>query len=329
MKSNSKLFLFCLLIALMGIAAFFVFFKQSGHHRPLIAIANYGPHTSLQASIEGLKDELAKEGFIENKTVDYVIEDAGFDPTLIPQMITHLKNEHPKVMVVLTTPVAQFAKHEIKDLPLVFTAVTDPVEAGLLNHADQSLENVTGASDKQDLDVLLNFAKQLLPQASRVGILYATGEANDAALVKMMVQATVKNHFKMVAIPIDQSRDIPIRMQAFKDRVDFIYVGTSGPIQPALPVIAAEAAKMHIPVFNADSEAVKQDLVLASFGVDYLKVGANTGKLVAQILKGASIESLTPIYPASADHHGFVSQKQAAQQGLILPSTLKNASLVD
>ena len=302
-------------IVIILVSIFLMLFLSRGEKDslPIVAIANYGPHASLEAAIIGLKEELSRAGFVENKNIQYKISDVGFNASLIPQMIANLKSNHPKVMVVMTTPVAQFAKGTIKDIPLVYSAITDPVEAGLIKNSTQSDGNMTGSSDKQNLDLLLQFAKILMPRAKTVGLLYGTAEPNAIALVKMMKKAAENTGMQVMSIPIDQSRDIPIRIQGFKGRVDFIYVGASGPIQPALPTIVAESTLMNIPVLNVDEDAVKTNMALASFGVDYYRVGANAGKLVVSILKGVDIKDLDPVYPQELDHHGFISQKRAKE----------------
>ena len=294
---------------------------------PLVAIANYGPHSSLDDSIKGFKSYMASQGFIEHKNIAYKISNVGFDSNLIPQMISQLKSLNPKVMLAMTTPVAQAAKNSVKDIPLVFGVITDPVEAGLLKTKDNADANITGASDQQDLDLLLKFAKQVLPNAYRVGVLYSTSEANDKALVKMLEVAAAKLKMQVVAIAVDQPRDVPIRMQGFRDNVDFIYIGTSGPIQPTLAAIVMEADKMHIPIFNVSEEAVQKNQVLGSFGVDYVQVGANAGRIVAEILKGE--KNIPPIYPTAKDHHGFISKKRLDQMKLGLPKDLSNIKVVE
>lgn len=290
---------------------------------PLIAIANWGPHSSLEASMNGLKEQLQLEGFFENKTVQYEITDVGFDASLIPQMITKLKNHNPKVMIVVSTPIAQYAKGKIKDISLVYSSITDPVEAGLLVQKNTPNGNITGSSDMQDLKSFLKFVKTILPNAKTVGLLYATAESNDIALVKMMRSAADSVKMSVIAIPIEQARDVHIRVQEFKGKVDFIYVGTSGPIQPALPAIAAEAKKMNIPVFNVNTEEVRNGLAFGSFGVNYNAVGMNAGKLVAALLKGKPISELRPIYPAGTDHEGLISRKKAIELGIQIPDNIK------
>jgi putative ABC transport system substrate-binding protein len=316
MRIKLSIFILSLLVFAIGV---YKYPNHQSNNLPIIAIANYGPHSSLFDTIKGIKEELDEQGFIDDKNITYEISDVGFDSSLIPQMISKLKAKNPKIMVAMTTPVAQFAKHNIKDVPLIFNVITDPVEAALLKEANSHENNTTCVSDKQNLDLMLKFAQKLLPNAKTVGVLYSTAEANDVALVKMLSQAASANNMSLVSVPVDQPRDVPIRMQMFKDNVDFIYVGTSGPIQPTLPVIAAEADKMGIPVFNANEEAVEDGLVLASFGVNYIQIGRDTGKIIADMLRGNEILP-APIYPSIKEHQGFINKAKAASLGIAIPS---------
>ncbi len=296
-----------------------IFNPQNKNQLPIIAIANYGPHSSLDSTIEGIKNRMNDEGYIEGKNISYEIADVGFQPSLIPQMVMSLAQKKPKVMVVLTTPVAQYAKAKVNDIPLVYSAITDPVEAALLDNPNKADPKITGCSDMQDISSMLKFSKSLLPEARRVGLLYSPSESNDVALVKMMEKEMVENGLTLVAIPVEQSRDVPMRMQEFKGKVDFIYVGVSGPIQPSLPAIAAEADKINIPVINAEERAVRDGLVLASFGVNYLAVGNNTGKIITRILKKEKISDISPVYLNASEHKAVVSFKRAKKLNLVLP----------
>lgn len=326
MSSSLKKYAVLVLVGLISLC-FFVFSKPPSS-LPIIAIANYGAHASLDQSIQGIKDGLRARGFKEKENIQYEILDVNFDLTLIQQMLSKLRASKPKALVVVSTPIAQTAKNTIKDIPLVFTDITDPVGAGLLKSPEASLGNITGASDQQDLRVVLSFAKKILPQAKRVGLLYATSEANDIALVEMMKKAATELAMEVVCIPVDHARDVPMRMQALKGKVDFMYVGVSGAIQPSLPAIVQEADRMNIPVFNANEEAVKQHQVLASFGVSYYQVGINTAELLAQLIAGKPMSSLPPIYPKSHDHRGFISKKRAQRYGIDVAS-LSDVTVVE
>jgi putative tryptophan/tyrosine transport system substrate-binding protein len=287
-----------------------------------VAIASYGPHSSLEAAIQGTKEALAEKGWIDHKNIYYEVTHVGFDSSLIPQMISSLAQKAPRVMVVMTTPVAQMAKNKVHDIPLVYSVITDPFSAGLIPLPDQGGSNITGSSERQNLEAMLDFVHILIPGACRVGLLYSSAESNDKALVSMMDQACKKAKMTLLAVPLEQGRDIPSRMETLKGKVDFLYVGTSGPVQPALPMIISKANSMGLPVINADSRAAKDQLVLASFGVNYEKVGKNAGYLVHEILKGSPVASLKPLYPAIQDHEGWISLKIAKKLGLVVPENL-------
>lgn len=312
---------------IVGLAVLMGVKKNS--HLPIVAIANYGPHVSLDTSIKGIQEELAKQGFIENKTVHYEIVDVGFNPALIPQMIGKLKQDKPKVIVVMATPVAQYAKAQVHDIPLVFNVITDPQAAGLIKQSDKPDANMTGSSDRQDLRLFLGFVKTLMPKAKRIGLLYATSETNDMALLQMMREAADKMHMTVVAVPVGEAREVPLRMKAFQDKVDFIYVGASGPIQPTLPAIAQEAQAMGIPVFNVEGQAVHDGLALASFGVNYHKVGIHAGTQVASILKGEHVQNIQPLYPVSKDYQAVISRKQANRLNIHIPSGMQQLTIVE
>lgn len=316
------------IVVVLGIGGFFGYnYYQS--QLPFIAIANYGPHASLEEAIEGVRKGLGSEGFVDKKDIRIQVQDVGFDTALIPQMLSLFKTHHPKVLIALTTPVAQFAKNLCPETPIIFTCITDPVEAGLITADHQPIDNVTGSSDQQSLSSMLAFAKVLMPHAHRVGLLYSTAEVNDHALFKMMMRATEHANFELVAIPINHTRDVPLAIQQLKDKVDFLYVGMSSVIQPALVTIAQEAQAIQLPVINANEAAVYEGLVLASFGVNYTKVGESAGHLAAGILQGKPIASLDPVYPTLDDHKAFVSRAQAEAFGITIGDQIRNLTIIE
>ena len=283
---------------------------------PYVAIANYGPHASLFDTIRGVKDGLSKEGFIERQNIRYNVTDVAFNTNFIAQMLSKLQAEKPDVLVTLATPVAQAAKRDIDGIPIVFTCVTDPVEAGILQDMHAGDSKITGASDMQDVSSMLRFAKSIISTAKTVGIMYSTGEANDLALLNMMRNAAKEENMEVFAIGVDESRDIPMRVVAFKDKADFIYVGSSGVIAPALPSIAAAADQMNIPILSVDPNDAQSGDAFASYGIDHYNVGLNGAKIVAQILRGESTSNIAPIYPTGSDHKAMINKKKAENLGI-------------
>lgn len=303
-----------------------IFFGKSDQSGPLVYVANYGPHSSLHETIDGIKSGLNSLG---HKDVRLKVTDINFEQSMIPQMISKAKAEKPDVLVTISTPVSQNARNMVSSIPMVFVDVMDPVEAGLMDSLDKPGANVTAASDLQDVGAVLDFAQKLLPGKTRCGFLHATGEANDLACLEALKKAAKRRSMSVMAVPVDQARDVPVRVLLLKDKVDFIYVNTSGAIQPSLPVIASETEKMKIPVINSDSDAVKGHLVLASFGVKYFHVGLNAAKAISQILKGSKASDVATIFPAPQDHSGFVSLKVAKKLGINVPSNLENTTYLE
>jgi putative ABC transport system substrate-binding protein len=294
--------------------------KAGDESLPLVAIANYGPHASLSAAIAGFKKGMEKNGFIEGETIRYTIADVNFSQTLIPQMLLGLLAKNPKAMLVLTTPVSETANRMVTHIPLIYTVVTNPVEAGLIPQKYKASNNMSGSSDSQNLQLFFNEVKRLLPNAKTVGLIYATSESNDLALVREMERVTHRFNMTVLAVPVDEARDIPLRMEMLKRKVDFLYVGASGPIQPSLPAISAIAKKMGIPIFNVESDAVEKGLALASISVDYEKVGFSAGRLMSKALQGSKVSDLTPRYPHSKDVHRVINRILAKELALHIPT---------
>jgi putative tryptophan/tyrosine transport system substrate-binding protein len=300
--------------------------RNKNNDIPLIAIANYGPHSSLQETIAGIKDELTRLGYIENENIRYELSDVNFETSLIIQMIQKLKASKPKLLVAISTPIAQAAKNMIKDIPVVYADVTDPEEAGL--YIDGAATNITGASDRQDLRLMMNFAKQLLPEATKIGVLYSIGESNDLSLLKMLKANAKTFNLEVVAIPIEHTRDVISRMRVFKNNVDFIYTGSSGAIQASLPAIVNTAESMKLPLFNFNDKDVISHNALASYGVTHTQVGTNAAKIIHRIFNGEKPGDIEPVYPSKSDHAGFISAKRAERIGLVIPKELTNVTIV-
>lgn len=326
MPSLKSFILFFLVVGIIVLR----FMNPPQNKMPIVAIANYGPHSSLHESIRGLKEALSAKGFIEGKNIHYEIADINFDTSLTMQMLSKLKAHKPRAIVTIGTPITQAAKNMIKDIPIVFMDITDPVDSGILDQKHEPSRNVTGAADTQNLELVLNFAKSMSPNIKSIGMLYSTGEANDIALLKKMEDAAAETELKLVAVPVESARDVNVRMHQFKGKVDLIYVGSSGAIQPSLPAIVAYAEKNNIFVLNMNAEEVIDGNVLASFGVSFYKVGQNAGNLVHQLLDYGKIENTKPIYPSKEDHEGFISKKRMEKIDFKFSDAfLKNVNVVD
>ncbi|BCH28970.1 hypothetical protein MesoLjLc_09000 [Mesorhizobium sp. L-8-10] len=295
-----------------------------------IGIANFGEHPQLNASIAGFKKALADAGYVEGKDVVYSESHTNFDASLVPQMIAKLQAEQPTLVYTVTTPVSQIAKKALagSGIPIVFTAVTDPVAAKLVPSWDSGDDGMTGASDLQDIAAVMEFTRKLLPDAKRFGVPYNPGEANDVALVEKIKELAPAAGFEVVAVGVDNVNDIQQRIASFAGKADVIYTPASNLLQPAIAAVSAAARQAGIPIVNSDDGAVRNGVVPASFAVNYEQVGINGGKIAAEILKGKDPKTIAPSRPAYADHAPTISRKTMAAFGVEIPESLADCGCI-
>lgn len=293
-----------------------------------IGIANFGEHPQLNASIAGFKKALADNGFVEGKDVVYSESHTNFDASLVPQMIAKLQAEQPKLMYTVTTPVSQIALKALagSGIPIVFSAVTDPVAAKLVPSWEAGGEGITGASDLQDIAAVMKFTHALLPDAKRFGLPYNPGEANDMALLEKVKEVAPSAGFEVAEVGVDNVNEIQQRIASFAGKADVIYTPASNLLQPAIAAVSAAARQAGIPIVNSDDGAVRDGVVPASFAVNYEQVGENAGKIAAQILKGADPKTIAPVKPAYEDHSPLISKKVAKDFGITIPAALESCN---
>ena len=189
------------------------------------------------------------------------------------------------MIVPISTPSAQAVVAATKDIPVVFTAVTDPVAAKLVKSWDASGGNVTGMSDLSPIDKHLDLIKEIVPKAKTLGVIYNPGEANSVALVELLKKEAPAAGLALVEAPAARSVDVPAAAQSLVGKVDVIYVPTDNTVVTAFEGIVKVAQQAKLPVFAGDTDSVKRGAI-AALGFNYYDVGRQTGKMVVRVLKG-------------------------------------------
>ncbi|NIZ01178.1 ABC transporter substrate-binding protein [Thalassospira lucentensis] len=295
-----------------------------------VGIANFGEHPQLNAAIAGFKEGMSENGFVDGTDVTYSESHTNFDASLVPQMITKLQAESPKLIYTVTTPVSQIAKQLLagSGIPIVFSAVTDPVAAKLVPSWDEGDKNMTGASDLQDIAAVLEFTRKFLPDAKRLAVPYNPGEANDVALLEKVEELAPAAGFSVVPVGIDNVNDILQRITSVAGKADVIYTPASNLIQPAIAAVSAAARQIGVPIVNSDSSAVADGTVPASFSVDYKQVGLNAGKIAAEILNGKSPADIPPSAPTYETHAPLISKSASAAFGVEIPASFDDCGCI-
>lgn len=280
-----------------------------------IGIGQFGPHASLDNCRKGFIAGLAEEGIVEGKNLTINYQDANFDggtANLIAQSFVSSKVD---LICAIATPMAQAAYNAAEGkIPVIFTAVTDPVAAGITEG------NITGTSDMLPVKAQLQLIRAMMPDARKIGILYTTSEVNSASALAIYKNLAGDYGFEIVDSGISVAADIPLAINSLLSRVDCLSNLTDNTVVGSLPVILEAANEKGIPVFGSEIEQVKIGCV-AGEGLEYYELGKQTGKMAAKVLKGEARASEIP-YEIISESFLYVNPAVMKELGLTLPSAL-------
>lgn len=249
---------------------------------PLIGISKFLSHPALDAVETGIQDYLESVG----KTVRYDFQNANADVSASAQIAQKFKADKVDIAVGIATPVAQALVNVFTDTPVVFSAVTDPLSAGLVTtYTTPYPENSTGVSDMNPVEAQIELLVRLTG-AKTIGNVYASGEANGVTLMEQAKAAAEKLGIGFVAAAVANTAEVKQAVQSIINRVDAIYIATDNTVISALPSVDDVAAKAGVPLMTADPSNVEGLNFLVAWGFDYYKIGLATGKIIAQLLDG-------------------------------------------
>jgi len=284
-----------------------------------VAVTAIVQHPALDACRDGVKDELKAEGFEEGKNLKFVYESAQGNPGTAVQIAQKFVGENPTVIVPISTPSAQAVLAATSDIPVVFTAVTDPLGAKLVSNLEKPGGNVTGMSDLSPIAKHLDLIHQIVPTAKKIGVPYNPGEANSVTLLNLLKEKAAPMGMEIVEAASPKSSDVQAAAQSLVGKVDVIYVPTDNTIVSALEAVIGVGVDNKLPVFAGDTDSVKRGAV-AAVGFDYYDVGRQTGKIVARILKG---EKPGDIAVQGIDiTQLFVNPGAAQKMGITIPDAI-------
>lgn len=252
-----------------------------------IGIGQFAEHASLDNCREGFLAGLEEAGYIEGENLKVLLENANADGGIAAQIADNFVSKKVDLICAIATPMAQSAYGAAKNtnIPVIFTAVTDPVMAELAKADRMPAGNITGTSDKLPVEKQLDMIRTILPNAKTIGIMYSTSEVNSVSAIEEYKAAAEAYGFEIVESGISTAADIPLAADNLLGKVDCINNLTDNTVVSSLPVILEKAAQKSIPVFGSEVEQVKIGC-LATVGLDYFDLGKQTGQMAAQVLKG-------------------------------------------
>ncbi|WP_124067941.1 ABC transporter substrate-binding protein [Clostridium sp. E02] len=299
---------------------------STGNQTYTIGIGQFAEHGSLDNCREGFLKGLQEEGIEEGKNLTVMYENAQADGGTASQIINNFITKKADLICAIATPMAQaaYSGAKKKDIPVIFTAVTDPVAAALAKEDGTPVGKITGTSDKLPVEKQLEMIRTILPDAKTIGILYSTSEINSEAAIKEYKAAAAEYGFEIVEGPVTAAADIPLAADNILTKVDCLNNLTDNTVVSSLPMILDKAAKKNIPVFGSEIEQVKIGC-LAAMGLDYVDLGMQTGKMAAKVLKGESnADELN--FEIIKDAAFYGNAEAAKKLGITLPKNLADSA---
>lgn len=250
-----------------------------------IGITQIVEHPALDASKEGFIEALKEGGFEDGKNIKIDFQNAQGDTATTDTIAKKFVSEKKDLIFAISTPSAQAVYNATKDIPIVITAITDPVKAGLANDMKSSGTNVTGTSDKTPIKKQLELLKKIKGNTKTIGVVFNTSEANSEVQVKELKEEAKAMNITVLAGGVTSVNEVPQVLGSLLDKVDVLYTPADNMVASSLSLISKKAEEKKVLVFGAEKAHVEQG-ALITLGVDYKELGRESGKKAVEILKG-------------------------------------------
>ncbi|ARC86508.1 ABC transporter substrate binding family protein [Clostridium argentinense CDC 2741] len=256
-----------------------------------IGITQLVEHPSLDKARDGFIKALEDKGYKDGENIKIDYQNAQNDMPTTQMIANKFVSDKKDLIYSISTPSAQAAYNATKDIPILITAVTDPVAAGLVKSIDKPEGNVSGTSDYISIDKNLELIKMFIPDAKTIGVLYNTSEVNSKIQVDTLKEYASKNNYKVVEKGVSSSMEISQAMSSLVGKIDVLYVPTDNLIVSSMPIVSKIATNNKVPIISSEDGSVKSG-ALACQGIDYEKLGYKTGELAIKVLNGEEISNI-------------------------------------
>ncbi len=284
-----------------------------------IGVTQIVEHPALDSAREGFIKALKDNGYVEGKNVTFIQENAQGDMSTAQTIAKKFVDKNVDLIFSIATPTTQAVKKATSTIPIVFTAVTDPVAAGLVNSLDKPGGNVTGTSDMEPINDQLKLIKDLVPGAKRIGIIYNAGEVNSTVQVKIAKDDAASLGYSIVEATVSNSSEVNQAAQSLVGKVDAIWLPTDNTVASSVAAIIKVANSAKIPVVAAEKGMVEGGS-LATLGISYSDLGYQAGSMAIKILKGEKPANIK--VETAKNLQLIINQKEADAIGLKIPDSI-------
>ena len=292
-----------------------------------VGILQLMEHPSLNTIRESIIEGLSEAGYVDGENLEIDYKNGQNDMTNMKTIAQTFVADKCDVIVAIATPAAQAVLSETTEIPIIFAAVTDPVDAELVDSLENPGGNVSGTSDEVSAEAIMELAKQITPGFKTIGTLYSAGEDNSDSVVKGLKEYAAANGYEVVESTVTNTSEVQQAAQYLADKVDVVYSPIDNTVASSMAVATEIFNNAKIP-FYVSADSMVQDGGLATYGIDYTVLGKETGKMVAQIFGGADVSTMAVV--KMNDMNIYVNTKTADAIGVEIPqSILEKATVLE
>lgn len=288
-----------------------------------IGIVQIVEHPSLNTIRESLIEELLAQGYKNGETITIDYQNAQGDQTNLKTIAKKFVSSKYDLIVAIATPSAQAVVSETKDIPILFSACTDPLGSGLVTNMEKPGANVTGTSDAVSAEKIMELGKRITPDIKTIGALYNTSETNSVSVINELKDYAQKNNLTVVDATVTNSSEVQQAVTSLVDKVDAIFSPIDNTVASAMPIVTQIANKAKKPVYVGADSMVK-DGGLATYGINYKILGKETGVMAVEILKGKKAGDI-PV-KTMTDMDIYLNETTAKAIGINLPDDVLKAA---
>lgn len=298
--------------------------KKAKSDLPTIGIVQIVQHPSLDTIRKNIIAQLAEDGFIDGETVTIDYQNAQNEQANLKTICQKFSSKNYDLIIAIATPSAQAALGETTEIPIVFSAVTDPVAAKLVKDLNAPGGNITGTSDAVSAEKIMNLALKITPDIKTIGALYNTGEANSVSVIDDLKEFAKAKGLKVIEAPVTNSSEVQQSAQFLAEKADAVFSPIDNTVASSMPVIVQTLNQAKIP-FYVGADSMVNDGGLATYGINYEVLGKETGKMATKVLKGTAPGTI-PVMQMS-DMKTYINKKTAEAIGVTFPEdVLKEAT---
>ncbi|MEE8546738.1 MAG: ABC transporter substrate-binding protein [bacterium] len=273
-------------------------------------------HPALDAVRNGFQEILKEKGY----DVKYNVHIAQGNISTANLIARQILGEKPDLVLAIATPTAQACAQVIKKIPILITAVTDPVDAGLVDSLEKPGGNISGMTDMSPVDRQVDLIREFIPGIKKLGIIYNSGESNSISILKVLKEVSSARGITVEEATVTNSSGVTQAAKSLVGRVEAIYIPTDNTVVSVFEAITKVAAENDLPLFAADVDSVPRGAV-AALAIDYYRMGRQTGEMAARVLGGA--DTATMPVETLKDLKLYLNLKSAADMGISVPDSVR------